>query len=105
MDWVLVDAPCSGSGTYRRNPDLKWKFSEKMLEELINLQREIVKKALPYLKPNGHLVYATCSLFEEENEEQVKFFLKNHSLELSEEVFSTAPTSNQMDGFLVPYSL
>jgi len=99
MDWVLVDAPCSGSGTYRRNPDLKWKFSEKMLEELINLQREIVKKALPYLKPNGHLVYATCSLFEEENEEQVKFFLKNHSLELSEEVFSTAPTSNQMDGF------
>jgi len=73
MDWVLVDAPCSGSGTYRRNPDLKWKFSEKMLEELINLQREIVKKALPYLKPNGHLVYATCSLFEEENEEQVKF--------------------------------
>ncbi len=99
IDWVLVDAPCSGSGTYRRNPDLKWKFSEKMLEELVLLQREIVKNALFYLKPNGRLVYATCSLFQEENEEQVEFFLKNHPLKLSEEILSTEPTSNQMDGF------
>ncbi|MCH9634644.1 MAG: Ribosomal RNA small subunit methyltransferase B [Chlamydiae bacterium] len=99
MDWVLVDAPCSGSGTYRRNPDLKWKFSKEMLENLIETQRMIVKEAMSYLKPQGRLVYATCSLFQEENEKQVDYFEKNLSLKLDGEVIKTKNKYAEMDGF------
>lgn len=99
MDWVLVDAPCSGSGTYRRNPDLKWKFSKTMLEELVNKQREIFEKALIFLKPQGKIVYSTCSLLEEENEKQADFFQKQHHLELLQPTLNTASFLSEMDGF------
>ena len=99
MDWVLVDVPCTGSGTWRRNPDLKWKFSETMLSELVLKQRQIVKKALPYLKDDGYLVYATCSLFPQENEEQIAYFEKELGLELWERPFKSLPVKGGMDGF------
>jgi 16S rRNA (cytosine967-C5)-methyltransferase len=68
IDRVLVDAPCSGLGTLRRNPDLKWRQSPKALEELRTKQQAILASASRLLKPGGRLVYATCSLLAAENE-------------------------------------
>jgi 16S rRNA (cytosine967-C5)-methyltransferase len=99
MDWVLIDVPCSGSGTWRRNPDQKWKFSKATLERLVAEQRKIFDQALTYLKPNGHVVYATCSLFSQENEEQVEYFLKHYPVQLSAPLFKRLPVSGGMDGF------
>ena len=74
-DWVLIDAPCSGSGTWRRNPDLKWRFSPEDLQELKLVQARILKQAARLVKPGGRLVYVTCSIFMDENFHQVKQFL------------------------------
>jgi len=68
IDRVLVDAPCSGLGTLRRNPDLKWRQSPKAVEELVAKQTAILQSAARLLKPGGRLVYATCSILPEENE-------------------------------------
>lgn len=78
MDVVLVDAPCSSSGTWRRNPDLRWNNYGPTLEEIKQSQAEILERVADKVKPEGRLVYATCSLFTEENEEQIEAFLKNH---------------------------
>lgn len=75
---VLVDAPCSGIGTLRRNPDLKWRQSEQSLAELTQLQARILDRASQCVAPGGRLVYATCSILEEENEGQVETFLAKH---------------------------
>jgi 16S rRNA (cytosine967-C5)-methyltransferase len=74
IDRVLVDAPCSGLGTLRRNPDLKWRQSPKAVEELQAKQKAILDSAARLLKPGGRLVYATCSLLEAENEAVVAAF-------------------------------
>jgi 16S rRNA (cytosine967-C5)-methyltransferase len=68
IDRVLIDAPCSGLGTLRRNPDLKWRQSPKSVEELQAKQAAILESAARLLKPGGRLVYATCSLLRGENE-------------------------------------
>lgn len=75
-DWVVLDVPCSGSGTWRRNPDLKWRTSPQDLAELTAIQARILDSAARLVKPGGAMVYATCSLFEEENEDQLARFLK-----------------------------
>jgi len=75
-DIVLVDAPCTGLGTLRRNPDLKWRQTSQGLGDLLSLQASILRAASTLVKPGGRLVYATCSLKREENEEQVETFLK-----------------------------
>jgi 16S rRNA (cytosine967-C5)-methyltransferase len=75
---VLVDAPCTGTGTWRRNPDAKWKLTPKDLEELTALQGRILDSACRLVKPGGRLIYATCSLLSEENEAQVAQFLERH---------------------------
>lgn len=75
-DRVLVDAPCSGSGTWRRNPDLKWRFTQKDLDEMLVLQQSILQSASRLVKKGGRLIYATCSLFKDENDFQVERFLK-----------------------------
>jgi 16S rRNA (cytosine967-C5)-methyltransferase len=67
MDWVIVDAPCTGTGTLRRNPDIKLKFSEAWLKSNILLQQQIVGKAMRYLGRQGRLLYITCSLLKQEN--------------------------------------
>lgn len=99
MDWVLVDAPCSGSGTLRRNPGMKWKFSQEDLQNTILLQRTIFAEALAFLKPKGKIVYTTCSVFPEENERQIEYFIKTHSLKQISPAFSSFPTRGGMDGF------
>ena len=78
MDIVLVDAPCSSSGTWRRNPDLRWRWYGPELEEIKAMQSDILERVADKVKTGGRLVYATCSLFPEENEEQVDQFLKAH---------------------------
>lgn len=78
FDRVLVDAPCSGTGTWRRNPDLKMRFTKQDLLELLQKQTEILDKAAKYVKLNGRLIYATCSLLQEENHQQIKKFLEHH---------------------------
>jgi 16S rRNA (cytosine967-C5)-methyltransferase len=75
MDRVLVDAPCSGLGTLRRNPELKWRQTEKDVAELKVKQANILMSASRLVKPGGRLVYATCSLLEEENAQVVEAFL------------------------------
>jgi 16S rRNA (cytosine967-C5)-methyltransferase len=78
IDRVLVDAPCSGLGTLRRNPDLKWRQSPQAIDELAAKQRAILSAASTMLKPGGRLVYATCSVLTQENREVVEEFLAAH---------------------------
>lgn len=78
-DRVLVDAPCSGLGTLRRNPDLKWRQSPQSVAELMHKQADILTAAARLLKPGGRLVYATCSILGEENEAIVNAFLAAHA--------------------------
>ncbi|MBL8426555.1 MAG: RsmB/NOP family class I SAM-dependent RNA methyltransferase [Dechloromonas sp.] len=77
-DRVLVDAPCSGLGTLRRNPDLKWRQDEKSVAELTVKQAAILAAAATLVRPGGRLVYATCSLLSAENDEIVAAFLEKH---------------------------
>jgi 16S rRNA (cytosine967-C5)-methyltransferase len=81
IDRVLVDAPCSGLGTLRRNPDLKWRQSPESVEELRVKQAAILASAARLLKPGGRLVYATCSLLEAENEAIAVAFSEAHARE------------------------
>ena len=115
FDRVLIDAPCTGFGTLRRNPDLKWKHSEKSLMELVDKQRNILKSASRLCKKKGLLIYATCSLLDEENELQVeKFLLENSNFKLlpksvilkkygividEEKYLKLNPFKNDTDGF------
>ena len=78
LDRVLVDAPCSGLGTLRRNPDLKWRQTPEGVAELARKQHDILKGAARLVKPGGRLVYATCSILPEENEAIVAGFLAAH---------------------------
>lgn len=78
MDRVLVDAPCSGLGTLRRSPDLKWRQTPETITNYAEKQKSILKAAASLVKPGGRLVYATCSLLTEENEAVVDDFLSGH---------------------------
>ncbi|AQX18037.1 MULTISPECIES: RsmB/NOP family class I SAM-dependent RNA methyltransferase [unclassified Bartonella] len=79
MDIVLLDTPCSGTGTWRRRPDAKWRLTLQKVQQRQEEQFAILNEALIYIKPGGRLVYITCSLFNDENEEQISRFLQKHS--------------------------
>ena len=79
LDRVLVDAPCSGFGTLRRNPDLKWRHTAPAIDELAEKQRRILAAAARLVKPGGRLVYATCSILREENEAIADGFAAAHN--------------------------
>ena len=78
FDRVLVDAPCSGTGAWRRNPDARWRAEDIGLDALVALQADILDSAARLVRPGGRLVYATCSLLPEENEAQIEVFLAAH---------------------------
>ncbi len=78
MDKVLIDAPCTGVGTWRRKPDAKWRLSEETLQRRNNEQTKILASAHQYLRPGGLLFYVTCSMLAEENEAQVYNFLETY---------------------------
>lgn len=99
IDRVLVDAPCTGSGTLRRNPDLKWRQSEISIAELNVKQASILASAAKLLKPGGRLVYATCSLLREENQDIVEGFLATSP------DYRLVPASEALDTNRVPLEL
>ena len=117
MDVVLIDAPCTGTGTWRRSPDARWNLEIENLESLQTLQANILESASRLVKPGGKLIYATCSLLQEENEMQIVNFLSNHNefesgtlagkdylqgLNIRQDhQLSTSPTQTGMDGFFM----
>lgn len=78
VDLVLVDAPCTGTGTWRRNPDAKWRMRPGSLDQRLKEQVEVLDLAATCVKPGGRLVYITCSVLDEENGAQIKAFLQRH---------------------------
>jgi len=117
FDRVLADVPCSGFGTLRKNPDLKWRRGEKDIKRLSELQLSILDNLSGYVKEGGVLVYSTCTVFHEENEDVVEKFLIEHpEFELDQMdqtlperfhlfvrngYFKTFPPRDRMDGFFV----
>ena len=110
FDRVLVDAPCTGTGTWRRNPDARARLTETDLAELTVKQAEILDRAQKLVKPGGRLVYATCSVLQDENEAQIEAFMARHPefsvlpLEAPEALKGSAhlrlsPARNGTDGF------
>lgn len=107
FDIVLTDVPCSGTGTWRRNPDMRWCNFGPSLEELVETQADILERTAKLVKPGGRLVYATCSLLPDENEAQVEAFLKAHPefevqavpKELGEPYMRLTPHRHNTDGF------
>lgn len=78
MDLVLIDAPCTGSGTWRRRPDAKWRLTDRQLDVRQREQAAILDTAVRYVKPGGTIAYVTCSVFPSENQDQVEAFLARH---------------------------
>lgn len=101
IDRLLIDAPCSGLGVLRRNPDSKWKLSQNFLDKIKDTQQEILKRYSPMLKENGKLVYATCSILPSENELQIKRFLKTEQGKKFkvEDEKKISPAQSGFDGF------
>ena len=79
FDLVLVDAPCTGTGTIRHHPEIRYRVSTHQVRKMERLQRRLLETAASLVAPNGHLIYSTCSLEEEENEDVVRFFLDRNS--------------------------
>jgi 16S rRNA (cytosine967-C5)-methyltransferase len=94
-DLVLVDAPCSGSGTWRRNPEGRWRLTPERLDRVVAVQERLLDIAAQLVKPGGRLVYAVCSLLSREGAGQVERFLARHSSWISEE---TAILGGRPDG-------
>jgi len=96
MDLVMIDAPCTGVGTWRRKPDAKWRVSEGALRKRIEDQATILRTACTYVKPGGRLVYVTCSFLMEENEDQVASFLIDRDDFKIEDAAESAVRSGQL---------
>jgi 16S rRNA (cytosine967-C5)-methyltransferase len=117
FDRILADVPCSGFGTLRKNPDLKWRRGEKDIKRLSGLQFSMLSNLSTYVKKGGVLIYSTCTVFREENEDVVEKFLGGHpefKIDRIDKVFpekwrslvqngylKTFPPKNEMDGFFV----
>ena len=100
-DCVLVDAPCSGTGTWRRNPELRWRLTHARLDAVTDLQAYLIELAATLVKPGGALVYAVCSLIGEEGQAQVDAFLHHQTGWTLESARTLTPSRDQTDGFFV----
>jgi len=96
MDLVMIDAPCTGVGTWRRKPDAKWRVQPNALQKRIEDQAMILRMACNYVKPGGRLVYVTCSFLVEENEDQVASFLADRPDFIAEDAAEAAIRSGQL---------
>ena len=94
-DKVLIDVPCSGLGIIRKKPEIKWNKSRKSLKDLVPTQREIMENAWAYLKNGGTMIYSTCTLNIEENQENIEWFLNKHKDAKVEKIFL-----GNMDNFI-----
>ena len=106
FDYVLVDAPCSGTGLYRKKPDIKWNKDLEDIRALAEIQLEILDKAKDYVKDGGELLYSTCSLSKIENEDVVNKFLENNkNFKIKKlrdrEVLKLFPSTDGSDGFSI----
>ncbi len=101
FDVVLLDVPCTGTGTLRRNPSIKWNLTEEMLTSLVAKQRTIIEENISFVKPGGILLYATCSLLKDECENQTEWLLTNYPAFTLEEDKRTRPDTDGCDGFYV----
>ncbi|MEN3973720.1 RsmB/NOP family class I SAM-dependent RNA methyltransferase [Emcibacter sp. SYSU 3D8] len=122
MDRVVLDVPCSGTGTWRRNPELRWRLTPERLTELTRLQDTLLDRGAGLVKPGGQLVYMTCSLLPEEGEDRIAAFLERHpdfapaaysacwpateggppaSLSASPDYLVLSPATHDTDGFFV----
>ena len=125
LDLVLIDAPCTGTGSWRRNPDAKWRMRPGALDQRQKEQSEILDRAVPLLKAGGRIAYVTCSVLDEENGAQVRSFLTRHpefsivppadvaaalgerafmftkAARLSDEGLLMTPRTTETDGFFV----
>jgi 16S rRNA (cytosine967-C5)-methyltransferase len=100
MDVVLVDAPCSGSGVIRRNPENKWNLTDVKINAIIAIQKKILSDSAALVRKSGKLIYATCSIIDKENDNVVKDFLvSNNNFELIEEKKLVPGWSTNYDGF------
>lgn len=97
FDGILLDVPCSNTGVLRRRVDARWRLTPEQITELTLIQKTILTNALACLKPGGHLVYSTCSIESEENEELVAAFAKEHNLKVSL-TRQSLPHLDQQDG-------
>ena len=100
FDKILLDVPCLGIGVIKRKPDIKWQRKEDDVQEISNLQYEILQNCSKYLKDNGTMVYSTCSILKEENEDIIRKFLQNNSNFSIEEEIKIKPTK-KTDGFYI----
>ncbi len=102
FDRVLIDAPCSGTGSIRRNPEIKWKMNTERLQNLLKIQTNVLGNYAELVKKDGIVVYSTCSLLPSENQEQVKHFLekKRGAFELIKEQ-TILPSKTGFDGFYI----
>lgn len=114
-DRILIDVPCSGIGIIRKKPEIKWNKKRSDLKEIIGVQRDIMKNAWEYLKKDGVMIYSTCTLNKEENEENIEWFLNTHKDATIEKVFVgkgdnleynsngmlTVLPNDYMDGFFI----
>jgi 16S rRNA (cytosine967-C5)-methyltransferase len=101
FDRVLVDAPCSGTGTLRRNPEIRWRLSPADIASFATNQKQFLHNAAEVLKPGGRLVYSTCSVEREENEEVINHFLSTHPQFTAEKKLRTWPHREGSDGFFM----
>ncbi len=100
-DVVLVDAPCTGSGTLRRNPEARWRITPERLDRALALQVHVLDLAVPLVKPGGALVYAVCSLIEAEGRAQIDGFVRRHAGWSVAEARTLKPQTDGTDGFFV----
>ena len=100
-DTVLVDAPCSGTGTWRRNPELRWRLTHARLDAVIALQAYLIDLAATLVKPGGALVYAVCSLIGEEGQSQIDRFLRDNPGWTLQRTQMLTPSRDKTDGFFV----
>jgi len=100
-DLVLLDAPCSGSGAWRRSPDAKWRLTEDTLQHYMALQSQVLNRGAKLVRPGGFLVYATCSLLSTENEDQVTAFLADHPEFQAESIETEVPARRSNLGLLL----
>lgn len=100
FDAILLDVPCSNTGVLRRRVDARWRLTPEQIEELTTIQETILRNAIKCLKPDGRLVYSTCSIESDENENLVNNFAKGHNLEVNE-IRQSLPHLDQQDGAFV----
>jgi 16S rRNA (cytosine967-C5)-methyltransferase len=101
FDRILVDAPCSGTGTLRRNPEIRWRLANEDIQTFAAAQKRFLHNAVEVLKHGGRLVYSTCSVEPEENEEVIADFLSTHSDFTLEKTLRTWPHREGSDGFFM----